>query len=141
MKKPVVVLLCLLFCSHPAAAQEKRNESREPLLAEKECRYLTAYQPSPDNNADYKPGVDVRGKPVVGADITPPVIQPPEKYSFNLTVDMAKYIGLTAPTGVEGKTRIGTITVEKGQLRFNGNPLEGDAAAALRALCLAQKPK
>lgn len=130
MKKLIVVAACLLLVPVFMAAKEARQK---PVISAKDCSYLTAHQPSPD--VEYQPGVDVQGKPVVEADLAPSVIQPPEKYSFRLVVDVAEYIGLTAPAGVEGKTEIGTITVEDGKIKFNGKPLEGDAEAALIALC------
>jgi len=43
------------------------------------------------------------------------------------------------PTGLVGESKMGTITVEKGKVKFNGNPLEGDAEAALKALCIEKK--
>jgi hypothetical protein len=141
MKKYIVLLLCLLFVSHAIVAKETGKKPAAPLLEAQECRHLTEYHPGKDGNAEYQPGVDVRGKPVVEADVNPSVIQPPEKYSFALRVDVAKYIGLTAPTGVMGETRMGTITVENGQVTFNGKPLEGDAETALRALCARQRPE
>jgi hypothetical protein len=136
MKKLMTVLFVLLLVPCVMAAKEARQK---PVISAEECRYLTAYQPAP--GVEYQPGVDVRGKPVVEADITPSVIQPPEKYSFALTVDVAKYIGLTEPTGVLGEAKMGTITVEGGKVRFNGKPLEGDAEAALVALCAPEKAK
>lgn len=132
MKKFLMTVSCLLSV-FPALAAE------ELVVPEQECEYLTTYQPSADTA--YQPGLDVHGKPVMEADITPSVIRPPEKYSFDISVDIAENIGLTVPAGIEGKTKIGTITVEKGQIKFNGTPLEGDAEAALKAICKAQKEK
>ncbi|MCE9507372.1 MAG: hypothetical protein K8R48_03510 [Alphaproteobacteria bacterium] len=136
MKKLMTVLFVLLLAQNALAAEETHEK---PLVTAEDCRFLTAYQPSP--GTEYQPGVDVRGKPVVEADLTPSVIQPPEKYSFDLTVDVMKYIGLTEPTGVLGETKMGTVTVEKGKIMFNGKPLGGDAEAALVALCAPEKAK
>jgi hypothetical protein len=136
MRKFIIVFL-VLAASPALAAKEKEK----PALAvsKQDCEFLAvAHQPSPDT--EYKPDVDVHGKPVMEADISPSVIKPPEKYSFDITVDTAKYMGLTVPAGVMGEAKMGTITVEKGQVKFNGNPLEGDAEAALKALC-AEKDK
>ncbi|MBI3440425.1 MAG: hypothetical protein HY052_01240 [Proteobacteria bacterium] len=114
---------------------EKSSNNTATLISAEDCQYLTAYQPKVDGDAGYKPGVDAHGKPVMEADITPAVIQPPEKTRFDLTVDLAKYMGIAVPAGFEGKANMGTITVERGQVKFNGKPLEGDAEAALKALC------
>jgi hypothetical protein len=141
MKKYIIVLLCLLFVSHTVIAKETAKKSDETLLTAQECQYLTEYQPHKDGSADYQPGVDVHGKPVVEADLTPSVIQPPAVYSFDLTVDVAKYMGLNTPTGLLGETKMGVITVDNGQVSFNGKPLEGDAVSALKALCAPKQAK
>lgn len=144
MKKILIILVFLLCLPSMLMAKEapkkkiaKPVEKAELVIPEKDCQDFLAYQPSADT--EYQPGVDVHGKPVMEADITPPVIIPPEKYSFDITVDVAKYMGLTVPAGLLGEAKIGTITVEKGQTKFNGNPLEGDAEAALKAICAEQK--
>ena len=143
MRNFFIVLLCLAFfpAMSMAKAPSKKAAAPKPELVvpEKDCQYLLAYQPSPDT--EYQPGVDVHGKPVMEADITPSVVKPPDKFQFNITVDMARYLGIAAPAGLEGEASMGTITVEKGQAKFNGTPLEGDAQAALKALCATQKDK
>lgn len=134
MRKLLIILVCLV-----AVVAEAKEEKKAPELVvpEKECQYLLSYEAP--KGVEYEPGVDVHGKPVVEADITPSVVTPPEKYSFDISVDVAKYMGLTAPEGVLGEAKMGTVTVEKGQVRFNGNPLEGEAEATLKALCAEQK--
>ena len=54
------------------------------------CRALAVHQPSPD--VAYKPGVDVRGRPVVGADLNPAPQFLPPTLSFDLNVDLAPYL-------------------------------------------------
>ena len=85
---------------------------------------------------EYKPGVDVHGKPVVEADIAPSPVSVPETFSFDVTVDLARQIGLSTPAGVEAVAKVGTITYDKGKLFYNGAPMEGEAEANLRALCV-----
>jgi len=131
MKNILIALSCLLLVATPVVAADLLK----PGGAGSECRYMTTYQPLPGNDAEYKPGVDVHGKPVVEADITPNVITMPDKISFDLTVDTAKYIGLALPQGVEGQMKVGTVTIENGQTYFNGKPLAGEAEAALQKLC------
>ncbi len=125
--------------AYQAVANEKKAP---PELDPKVCQEMVAYIPDPNNGPDYKPGVDVHGKPVVEADLNPSPIAVPEKVQFNLTVDLAKYMGLQAPTGLEGEAVIGKIEIDTktGQATFNGQPLEGNAQAALRDLCVS-KPK
>jgi len=135
MKNIALTLFGLLLVAMPAAADILKS------AAGSECQYMTSYRPDPANDAEYKPGVDVHGKPVVEADITPNVITMPDKITFDLTVDTAKYIGLALPQGVEGLAKVGTVTIEKGQTYFNGKPLAGEAEAALQKLCNEQKSK
>lgn len=109
-----------------------------PLIDKDACRMLVAHQPSAD--AEYKPGVDVKGQPVVEADLTPSPIQTVEEVTFDITVDVARYAGIGVPNGFEGVARVGTVTVDKqGRMTFNGQPLESGEETALRALCF-EKP-
>lgn len=119
----------------PKKEKSKTVKHYAPVLSDAECQYLTAYQPGVDGDAEYKPGVDAAGNPVAAADMSPSVIQPPEKIEFNLTVDMAKYAGITAPTGLEGQANVGKVSVENGQIKFNGKPLESEQEAKLKAFC------
>lgn len=143
MKKFLVIFICLVFVL-PLMAAKKEVKVAEPpselVIPEKDCENFLSYQPAA--GVEYEPGVDVHGKPVMEADITPSVVKPPEKYSFDITVDVARYIGLPlSQRGVQDYATIGTIKLEKGKATFNGAPLEGDAEAALKAICAAQKEK
>lgn len=125
MKKRFLLLLCCLAI--PAFADELN-------LTDEDCRAITEYQPAPD--VDYKSGVDADGRPVLEADVTPPVITLPDTYKVPLTADLLR--------GDEGRGRendavLGEIEIDKsGAMSFNGRPLEGDAAAALKAACAAR---
>lgn len=131
MIKMLFALLLYVFSVKPAHAADTL-----PLINTSDCQYLIEYQ-QPDD-VEYKAGVDVHGKPVVEADINSSAVTMPEKFSFDVTIDMAQYLGISAPMGTEMQGKIGTITVEKGKILFNDKPLEGDAVAALQSLC---KPK
>jgi hypothetical protein len=136
---PLVALLAVVVC---AAA----NAKKAPELDASVCRQMATYHPEAGKEADYKPGVDVHGKPVVEADLNPSQLKVADTVSFDVTVDLAKYAGLAVPEGTESKTAIGTVTVDKdGRMTFNGKPLEGDAEKALRELCApepeAQQPE
>jgi hypothetical protein len=119
--------LVLVFLFAPARAEPP------PSLPEKDCHYLAEYLP--DSGIEYTPGVDVHGQPVVPADLaaTPSIV--PEKPEIFITVDIAKYLGLTVPHGMEGNLNIGKVTLEEGQVLFNGKPLEDEAAGRLKTLC------
>ncbi len=113
----------------PVCMEHKLQAQINPQL----CKQIVDHKPAPD--VEYKGGVDVHGKPVVEADLNPSPVKIPEKISFDVTVDMAKYLGLSTAAGVEQVASIGTIAYEKGVLTFNGEPMEGPAAASLRELC------
>ena len=146
MKKFLYVFVCLLCVLSVSMAMAKENSKKkapkaesgaELIVAEKECQALMAYQPSADT--EYQPGVNVHGKPVMEADVTPSVIKPPDTTTFDLAVDVAKYNALPVQAGVISEAKVGTITVEKGQVKFNGTPLEGEEVATLKAICASQK--
>lgn len=119
-----------------------QNENADLVLSDGACRNLAVYQPGADGDAAYKPGVDVAGKPVVEADLGGGGITPPETVEFDLTVDMAQYLGYGVSPTPEGHIHIAKITVlPDGRVLRDGEPLEGQAEAALRALCVDKKPQ
>jgi hypothetical protein len=106
----------------------------DSLIGKEDCKYLVSAA-SPAPGAEYQPGVDIHGKPVVEADITPPAVQMPDHFSFDLNIDAARAAGLPVPPGTQALAKVGTVTYDKGQLSFNGKPLEGEQEAQLKALC------
>jgi hypothetical protein len=122
MKKFVLALLLLL----PAAAQA----ADAPKLDPQACKNLSAA---------YQPGIDVRGKPVAPADLNAPVVGMPDKFSFDVNVDVAQKVGLPVPPGTQMLARAGTVTYDKGVLSFNGKPLDTNTATNIKALCV-EKP-
>lgn len=109
-------------------------------LSQEACRYLTAYKPGADGSAAYEPGVDVTGKPVVEADIGGSSIPAPDEITFDLSVDMAQYLGLNPVPRPEGFIDLGIISVlPDGTVLHDGQPLESQAESDLRALCYEQK--
>lgn len=138
MKRMIVMAVVAACLGASPALARKAAVTNELGLSDQDCQALVTYQPPAD--VEYKPGVDVHGKPVVEADLAPPGIALPEPYSFNLTADAARRLGMAVPQGMEGQMTLGAITVDKaGAVRFNGNPVEGDAVAALKAFCAAKK--
>jgi hypothetical protein len=120
---PILAAIALVVSTHAYADA--------PKLDPQACKNLSAA---------YQPGVDVRGKPVVPADIAPPVVAMPEKFSFDVNIDVAKQVGLPVPPGTEMQARVGTVTYDKGVLTFNGKPLDSGTEANIRALCVDKKP-
>lgn len=98
------------------------------------CRYVTRHQPSAD--VEYKPGVDVHGKPVAPADLPDGAsIQMPDHIDIDLTADIARRFGIPTNNLYRGEARIGTVTVQGSQVLFNGRPIQPAAEADLLALC------
>ncbi len=144
MKKSYKILSMAVVLATIAAASYSlaQDDNTTIVLSDDACRYLTAYQPGVDGDATYKPGVDASGKPVVEADLNSGGgIPAPEMVEFDLTVDMAQYLGLGVAPQPEGHIHIAKITVfPDGRVLRDGEPLEGQAQASLRALCKDKKP-
>lgn len=119
-------LFALALLAIPAVAHA------DPLLPADACRNLSAA---------YTPGVDVNGKPVVPADVSAPAVAMPDKFSFDISVDAARAANLPVPPGTQALAKVGTVTVEKGALSFNGQPLDAQASAGIRSLCDDKKPE
>lgn len=123
----VTLLLVLLFTSSAAKADML-------MIDDTACHAIVRHVP--DAGVEYKPGVDVRGKPVVEADLNPSPVKLPEIIRFDLTADVLKHAGMTPPEGLEGKAVVGQVEIRKdGKMFFDGQPMEGEAEAALQSLC------
>jgi len=128
----MILLLMMMLAASPAGAQGLDMDINI-------CRAMALHLP--DAGVVYKPGVDVHGNPVVGADLNPSPMKLPENFSFDITVDVMQHMGVQSPEGLEGKAPIGRIDVQPdGRMFFNGQPLEGEAEAALRGLCKDKQP-
>lgn len=103
------------------------------------CRYVTRHQPSAD--VEYKPGVDVHGKPVAPADLPDGyALDLPKSIDIVLTADIARRFGITTNNLYKGEAQIGTVTVQGNQVLFNGKPMQPAAEADLIALCAKTPP-
>jgi hypothetical protein len=103
----------------------------QPRLSPADCTRVTAHVP--DASVAYQPGVDVQGRSVAPADLSPPTLVAPPRIGFMLSVDLAQRLHL--PRGLSGDLPLGIITIEGGQLLFNGRPLVPETEAALAAAC------
>lgn len=125
----ITFLILMLLNSNPALADEMQKLDDSDV-----CKYFIAHHPSDD--VAFKSGKDVKGKPVVEADLSPSPAITPNNLEFDVTVDMAEYLKIETPKGLEGRANIGRISIDDdGTALFNGAPLDGDSNAALRALC------
>lgn len=103
------------------------------------CRALANHQPAPD--VAYRPGVDVRGRPVVGADLNPsPPVLPPT-LTFDLNADLAPFLPsgsrLSLPQMGVGRVTLGP----DGKVLFNGQQVGQGDGAALAAACRRAAPR
>lgn len=102
------------------------------------CRTIVAHEPVDD--VRYRPGVDVRGKAVVPADVSgSKPLELPNDIAIDLTVPLRQLIGDAAPALIaEADTALGQVTVnrESGEIRYNGQLLSSPASATLVQSCL-----
>ncbi len=135
--RPAAVALAgLLLTAFPAAAQ-----GGYVTLSEADCAHLARHYPAGD--VAYQPGRDVRGKPVVPADLGSGSggqggLILPDAVIIPIEVDLFERYGIPADgTSFKGELFIGEVVVDvaSGQAIFNGQPLGSDAEAELAARC------
>ncbi|MBL8806589.1 MAG: hypothetical protein JNN22_07055 [Rhodospirillales bacterium] len=105
-----------------------------------DCRRLfTEHRPAAD--VAYKPGVDVNGRPVAGADLNPaPQIKVPDTVTFDIAVDLTKY-GLPAGSPLfQPNVKLGQVQMDllSGKVLYNGEALGNPEIEALREACRQQ---
>ncbi len=88
--------------------------------------------------ADYKPGVDVYGRPVAPADLQPGLrVEPPKVIEFPIDLDLAKRMGFNAQGHYEGKIAVARVRIEGNRITVDGQEIVADDGAALIAACRA----
>ena len=111
-------------------------EAQTVTIRTEDCARFVRHVPAAD--VAYRPGVDVRGRKVVPADVDGGVkLALPEEFIIPINVDLQKRLGIPAdPTQFQTKHfTVGTVTWKEGQGYFNGQPLQSEEAARLAALC------
>ncbi len=126
MKKALLLALPALFMTAPAGAQAVK-------VSKTDCKRIIRYQPQ--TGVAYQPGVDVRGKKLRGgpadrASNSP--IKAPDEISFSMGMDLANKYGGGDYTG---DSSLGRVTFKRGQVYWNGKPLDGGDQAAIAAAC------
>lgn len=112
------------------------------VVSEKDCRYLVRHTPSDD--VAYKPGVDVRGKPVKSADLDGGYQQLdlPEEYSFDITHKVFGALKHKSAKLGDSAVTLGRVTVSRnGSVKFNGKLLSRKEKHAVAAACRERKAK
>lgn len=96
-----------------------------------ECRILPEHKAT--NDVTYRPGVDVRGKPVVPADINAdPMGITSQTIVVPLTVDLAKRLQNQSIAGLEMEGTLGFLEISpSGRVTYNGQ----DLTSQVHALC------
>ncbi len=96
-----------------------------------DCATLVAHRPAPD--VAYRSGVDVRGRPVVPADLDPHQLALPETTAIDITVDLFDRTGIP-PQGDANFVGDVLVVVEvdaDGNVSFNGQPITSEAQRQL----------
>lgn len=127
-------VLCLAMAwAMPARAQQ--GDPVQLVISEDVCRSLVAHQPAPD--VEYRPGVDVHGRPVAPADLPGGLdFVAPEDFVVSITRELAGQFGIPEDPGIfEGEAILGTVSFVDGQLYFDGRPLFDPAQSIIRRLC------
>jgi hypothetical protein len=139
---PGIALAALagVLAIQPAAAQTPSAAARSgPGIDPALCRTLTRHRPAPD--VEYRPGVDVKGRPVAPADLPGSAgAMAPAPLDIPLTLDLARRMGVrTMPGGqsgaLPGDTVVGRLTMDGNRLLLNGQPVDGASEAQLYAYC------
>ncbi len=80
--------------------------------------------------ANYQPGVDAKGKPVVSADLAPAPMAAPKSLTIPLTIDMAQRFNSVLPAGSKMETQVGTVDImQNGAVMINGKDVTSSADA------------
>ena len=101
------------------------------------CSQVVRHRPAPDTV--YVPGVDVRGRRVVPADLGSETLDLPEEMQFEITVPMPRRHGRRfGRESYDGEALVGLLTLHRdGSLSFNGRPMATADEAALQDACAA----
>jgi hypothetical protein len=122
MKKLMAAFVVLVLFSVSAHAQ---NESNIP----PECRLLPDHKSQAD--VAYKPGVDVKGKAVVPADINAVPMIDTDVVVVPLSINLARQIGHSIP-GLQLEGNLGYLEIGKdGRVIYNGQ----DWTSQVHVLC------
>lgn len=142
MKKTLFIFCLWTAISIPGIvyAEDAVDNPNSLSVDEEICNFLVEHQPSSD--VEYQPGIDVNGKPVIEAETSQSIFSAPpdDELSFDISVDLAKYMGITVPgDALEGQAKFGTVSFKGGILTLDGQPLSPENDASLRGLCDTKK--
>jgi hypothetical protein len=99
-------------------------------------------QALPSGDVTYRPGVDVYGRAVAPADLSPaPSLGLPDRMTLSLEADLRRYgVPATSPL-FQPNVGVGAITFDStGAVWFNGQRLGGTEQSAIADACRRQLP-
>lgn len=114
----------------PDAARDR------PVIDLSVCQRLTRHVPAAD--VEYRPGVDVNGRPVAPADLPGTAgAQPPIPIDLPLSVDLARRMGIALPSVpfLPDDVTAVWLSVVGDRLYLNGQPIDPGAEERLYAYC------
>ncbi|BAI72765.1 hypothetical protein AZL_021270 [Azospirillum sp. B510] len=100
------------------------------------CQRLTRHVPAAD--VEYKPGVDVKGRPVAPADLPGSAgTQPPIPIDLPLSIDLARRMGIPVPSVpfLPNDVTAVWLSVVGDRLYLNGQPIDPGAEERLYVYC------
>lgn len=103
----------LLFSAGALAQTEVRV-----VVADAACETLAETHEGAD--VSFRPGVDVRGRPVVAADLPGSPLHVPMPITFDVTIDVAARLGLRQDT--EALLKVAQVSERNGEILINGYP-------------------
>lgn len=124
-----VVIIAFGFTAEAIAA-----EGTTIMVTKRDCQRIIAHQPRGD--VEYKPGVDVRGKKVKGADLpggNP--IKMPDEITIDVGINLADKYGLGAGGQYKAEGSVGKVTVKGNKTYWNGQPLDQAEQNAIARAC------
>jgi hypothetical protein len=118
-------ILTLILIFLPAGLYAQTVQTRSVLCAEAMKAGQPAKQIVPADGGAYVPGVDVRGKPVVSADVGGGLdLSSLQSTLIPIEVDLAERFGLTLAAGVELKPEVAALNIHQdGRIFFNDSDI------------------
>jgi hypothetical protein len=129
----VISAVAVFLLGNACAVAQNSGKEITVIIGKKDCQRLVRHRPAPD--VAYRPGVDVRGKPVVSADSGGgPALRLPDTFTFSVSRTIA------VPGAAEAEMAIGRIeyNINSGRMTFNGQPLNDSLSEELADRCQSQ---
>lgn len=123
----LAVLIPSWAASGSAAGRKGANDGPGDGAFRVLCQSLPAY--SPDPGVEYRPGVDVHGRPVAPADLNAALAADlNEVIRVPVTLDLVRRFNLYPFFGIEMKPDVGSLAIHPdGRVEYNGQDLSRQA--------------